>query len=410
MARRLRIAGWGLGGAALLTAALAAAPTTLADTDDLSPISAADWNAERAAHLLERAGFGGTPEDIARLAAMTPQQAVDSLVDYETIDDTGLTPFDESGIWDPGMDPFPPSRAEAVRHGARARRRRSARRVLPPKDRSAGCSRSSTSSSTACAANTHRDAAARPLVGEPDARPPTRPLEEKLTLFWHGHFATGENKVRDYRMMLRQNADVPRATPSGTLRELLVGILKDPAMLVYLDNGENIKAAPERELRPRAARAVHDGRRQLLRARRSRGRARVYRLDERRADFKFDARSARLRRQDVSRPDRTARRRGHHRHDPRAAGRPASSWRRSSIGIFVRDDISAAGQERRSAATFRDERLSDEAAAEADLPLEGLLQPAVDRDADQESRACSWSRPTRSWACARCRRFRTSAA
>ena len=32
------------------------------------------------------------------------------------------------------------------------------------------------------------------------------PLLEKLTLFWHGHFATGENKVRDYRMMFRQNA------------------------------------------------------------------------------------------------------------------------------------------------------------------------------------------------------------
>ena len=45
--------------------------------NDLSPIAAADWNGERAAHLLERAGFGGTPEEIARLAAMTPQQAVD---------------------------------------------------------------------------------------------------------------------------------------------------------------------------------------------------------------------------------------------------------------------------------------------------------------------------------------------
>jgi len=33
---------------------------------DLTPISAADWTFERAAHLLERAGFGGTPEDIQR--------------------------------------------------------------------------------------------------------------------------------------------------------------------------------------------------------------------------------------------------------------------------------------------------------------------------------------------------------
>src|SRR6185436_20141967 len=70
-----------------------------------------------------------------------------------------------------------------------------------------------------------------------------RPLEEKLTLFWHGHFATGENKVRDYRMMLRQN-EMFRAKASGPFRDLLVGILKDPAMLVYLDNGENIKKHP----------------------------------------------------------------------------------------------------------------------------------------------------------------------
>src|SRR2546430_6410293 len=83
-------------------------------TNDLSPIAATDWNNDRAAHLLERAGFGGTPEEIGRLAAMTPRQAVDALVDFESIKGD-LKPFDESGIWDPGMDPFPPSRAEAVR-------------------------------------------------------------------------------------------------------------------------------------------------------------------------------------------------------------------------------------------------------------------------------------------------------
>ena len=95
--------------------------TPAAWTNDLSPIAPADWSYDRAAHLIERAGFGATPEEIARLAAMTPQQAVDALVDYESID-SGLKPFDESGIWDPGMDPFPPSRAEAVRLAPRARR------------------------------------------------------------------------------------------------------------------------------------------------------------------------------------------------------------------------------------------------------------------------------------------------
>src|SRR5215475_8281646 len=53
--------------------------------NDLRPIGPSDWSYERAAHLLERAGFGGTPEEIARLAAMTPERAVASLLDYGSI-------------------------------------------------------------------------------------------------------------------------------------------------------------------------------------------------------------------------------------------------------------------------------------------------------------------------------------
>jgi uncharacterized protein (DUF1800 family) len=208
-------------------------------TVDLSPIAATDWNDDRAAHLLERAGFGGTPEEIGRLAAMTPRQAVDALVDFESIK-SDLKPFEESGIWDPGMDPFPPSRAEAVRIarergeglGEKVRSEKSQRRLQPVVDKFFY-------SLAANAIETQRLGlwwANRMLTTN-------RPLEEKLTLFWHGHFATGENKVRDYRMMLRQN-EMFRAHAAGDLRGLLVGILKDPGMLVYLDNGENIKKHP----------------------------------------------------------------------------------------------------------------------------------------------------------------------
>ena len=170
---------------------------------------------------------------------MTPRQVVDELVDYESID-SGLKPFDESGIWDPGMDPFPPSRAEAVRL-ARAHGEGLGVKVLPP-----GSQRRLQAvvdkffySLSANNIETQRLGlwwANRMLTTR-------RPLEEKLTLFWHGHFATGENKVRDYRMMLRQN-EMFRAHASGNLRDLLIGILKDPAMLVYLDNGENVKKHP----------------------------------------------------------------------------------------------------------------------------------------------------------------------
>jgi uncharacterized protein (DUF1800 family) len=223
--------------AVLLVATVAAARADWAG--NLSPIATSDWNTDRAAHLLERAGFGATPEDIARVATLTPQQAVDAIVDYESIA-TDLKPFDESVIWDPGMDPFPPSRAEAVRI-ARERGVGLGEKILPE-----GAQRRLQPvvdkffyGLYANAIETQRLGlwwANRMLVTK-------RPLEEKLALFWHGHFATGENKVRDYRMMLRQN-EMFRAHASGPFRDLLVGILKDPAMLVYLDNGENIKKHP----------------------------------------------------------------------------------------------------------------------------------------------------------------------
>src|SRR5271165_6204625 len=66
---------------------------------DLSPISASDWNYDRAAHLLERAGFGGTPAEIQELASMTPEQAVRRLVRYQEVKDVDLPPFHETGVY-----------------------------------------------------------------------------------------------------------------------------------------------------------------------------------------------------------------------------------------------------------------------------------------------------------------------
>ena len=96
--------------------------------DDLSPIAAADWSYDRAAHLIERAGFGATPEEIARLAAMTPQQAVDALVDYEAIENSGAEAVRRIGHLGSrhGSVPAEPRRSGA--HCPRTRRGRSAKR------------------------------------------------------------------------------------------------------------------------------------------------------------------------------------------------------------------------------------------------------------------------------------------
>ena len=67
------------------------------------------------------------------------------------------------------------------------------------------------------------------------------PLIEKMTLFWHGHFATGAEKVLDVELMHTQNR-LLRENALGNFRDLAQGIAKDPAMLIYLDSVTNRKA------------------------------------------------------------------------------------------------------------------------------------------------------------------------
>jgi len=206
--------------------------------NDLTPISENSWNYARARHLVERAGFGDKPINIERLVTMGPRAAVRELVYFQSIPST-LPAFDHSGIHDSGIEPFPASRPAATKLaqdtgeaiGVKVKPKGN-RRLQPVVDRFFYWLRSSM-------LETRRVAlwwANRMLITK-------RPLEEKMTLFWHGHFATNEEKVRDYRKILNQN-EVFREYGTGNFKDLLIAVSQDPAMLAFLDAGVNIKGSP----------------------------------------------------------------------------------------------------------------------------------------------------------------------
>jgi uncharacterized protein (DUF1800 family) len=69
------------------------------------------------------------------------------------------------------------------------------------------------------------------------------PLVEKMTLFWHGHFATSHAKVQSVPQMAAQNA-LFRRHALGGFRELLHAVARDVAMLVWLDGNANRRRQP----------------------------------------------------------------------------------------------------------------------------------------------------------------------
>ena len=70
-----------------------------------------------------------------------------------------------------------------------------------------------------------------------------KPIQEKMTFFWHGHFTSAWNKVNDTWMMMTQNK-LFRDNALGNFVTLTQAIAIDPAMLVYLDNEQNTKYSP----------------------------------------------------------------------------------------------------------------------------------------------------------------------
>lgn len=205
---------------------------------DLSPLAPKEWDRDKARHLLERAAFGGTPAEIDHLAGMAPQQAVQTLVRFNAAENP-LPPFDHSGIFNDGLDPFPPSRPATTALAAE-------------QGKSLGIEVKTSGNRPmqaivneffywlrASRLETDRVAYwwAQRMLATP------YPLQEKVALFWHGHFATNEDKVRDYRKMLKQ-LELFQSAGLGNFRTLLLGVAQDPAMLAFLDAGVNVKGSP----------------------------------------------------------------------------------------------------------------------------------------------------------------------
>ncbi len=207
-------------------------------TNDLSPIAPSDWNYDRAAHLLERAGFGGTPEEVAKLAAMTPAEAVDHLVDYESIDASCLTAYEPS-------DTYPHGHRFTYNFAGGGRRSRETGKILGVKPRREGklpFQPPVTEWFTLWYTELHEMTRGSQWWAERMLLTP-RPLEEKLTLFWHNHFATSQEKIRRYQHMFDQ-IETLRTHATGNFREMLVAVAQDPAMLFWLDNKDNVKGKP----------------------------------------------------------------------------------------------------------------------------------------------------------------------
>lgn len=142
---------------------------------------------EESAHLLRRAGFGGTPQEIDELSAKGREGAVDFLINYNQIDNSALENLISANFNLTG---------DGITN-AEIRRWWFTRMVFTK-----------------------------------------RQFEEKLTLFWHNHFATSSTKVQD-TFMLNQNM-LLRQLALDRFDNLLLRVSQDPAMLIWLDSITNV--------------------------------------------------------------------------------------------------------------------------------------------------------------------------
>jgi uncharacterized protein (DUF1800 family) len=182
---------------AIAHAATGAATGSVLDYDD-------------ARHLLNRTGFGATQAEIEHYVGMSRTQAAGALLD--TVRATSVTPPPQSVLAMPLR--YPRRGAGASELELKLFRQQQVREGLELRGW---------------------------WIGEMLATP--SPLTERMTLFWHNHFVSSQQKVKLAELMYRQNVTL-RAQALGNFGTMLHAIARDPAMIVYLDSAQNRKGAP----------------------------------------------------------------------------------------------------------------------------------------------------------------------
>jgi uncharacterized protein (DUF1800 family) len=187
----------------------AVAFAALASTAVLAHAAAAPMGYDDARHLLARTGFGPTDAEVRTYATLSRGDAVARLLRETRA--TAVTPpplfaVETGTIRRPGRDASDEERKAFVQEQARYGLEMRAWWV-------------------------------REMLATPS------PLTERMTLFWHNHFVSSQQKVRVARLMYAQNA-LLRANALGNFGTLLHASAKDPAMLVYLDSAQNRKGQP----------------------------------------------------------------------------------------------------------------------------------------------------------------------
>ena len=186
----------------------------------LSFVGQSEWDERKANHLLNRAGFGAPASLVDKLAGMPPAAAVDHLVSYEDIHFSFPDPefiISREAVLEVNREVSKLRKAENIDEADRLRQKL----------------RRAENAAIATLATWWLER----MYSTP------RPLEEKLTLFWQGHFVVSSQKVNDsepiynHHKLLRENA-------SGSLKKLTTEVGKSPAMLRYLDNARSTKQHP----------------------------------------------------------------------------------------------------------------------------------------------------------------------